>query len=93
MKHYAIGYVTNDALPTVTCEDTHRLTHINLAFGLIKDSLLDMSKLTNIDCVKQFKLWNPELKVVLSVGGWGAGGFSTMALTDEETPCLRRDLP
>ena len=25
----------------------------------------------------------PELKILLSVGGWGAGGFSTMAKTPE----------
>lgn len=83
MKHYAIGYAMNHSLPTVKEEHAKQLTHINLAFGLIKDGLLDMHQLTNIGLIEQFRRWNPALKIVLSVGGWGAGGFSTMAMTEE----------
>lgn len=83
MKYYAIGYATNAALPDVTQDDAQKLTHMNLAFGLIKNGLLDMSQLTNIGLIEQFRRWNPALKIVLSVGGWGAGGFSTMALTEK----------
>lgn len=81
MKPYVIAYAMNHSLPTITAEDTQKLTHLNLAFGLIKDGLLDMSQLTNIDLLPQYRAWNPNLKIVLSVGGWGAGGFSTMAMT------------
>ena len=28
--------------------------------------------------------WNPAIKIVLSVGGWGADGFSEMAADDEK---------
>ena len=83
MKHIMLGYANNAALPGVTPEDTRKLTHMNLAFGVIKDGLLDMSGMTNWDCIKNFRVWNPELKLVLSVGGWGAGGFSNMAMTEE----------
>ncbi|MBQ2668247.1 MAG: chitinase [Clostridia bacterium] len=83
MKPYILGYAMNPSLPTITEADVLRLTHLNLAFGLIKDGLLDMSQLTNISCIHQFRKWNPDLKIVLSVGGWGAGGFSTMAMTEE----------
>ena len=83
MKPYLIAYAMNHSLPTVTEEDARRFTHLNLAFGLIKDGLLDMSQLTNIGLIEQFRAWNPNLKIVLSVGGWGAGGFSTMAMTAE----------
>lgn len=78
-----IGYVMNHSLPSISEEDVRLLTHINLAFGLIKDGLLDLSQLTNINAIKQFREWNPNLKIVLSVGGWGAGGFSEMAMTAE----------
>lgn len=83
MKHYVLGYAMNPALPLFTQEDLTRLTHINLAFGLIKDGLLDMSQLTHIDLIGQFRQWNPDIRIVLSVGGWGAGGFSKMAMTED----------
>lgn len=83
MKHYVLAYAMNKALPLFTREDLSRLTHINLAFGLIKDGLLDIGQLTHINLVKQFKQWNPRIRIILSVGGWGAGGFSHMAMTEQ----------
>lgn len=83
MKKYVLAYAANDSLPVFTPEDLRCLTHINLAFGLVKDGLLDMSGLTNIGLVERFREWNPDIRIVLSVGGWGAGGFSEMAMTNE----------
>ena len=83
VKYHAIGYAMNDSLPGVTREDVLCLTHINLAFGLVRDGLLDMRMLSHMDLIPQWKRWNPNLRVVLSVGGWGAGGFSGMAMTEE----------
>ncbi len=83
MKHLILAYVANDSFPRVTEEDIKRLTHINLAFGLVKDGLLDMSGLTHMELLPKFRSWNPDLRIVLSVGGWGAGGFSEMARTAE----------
>ena len=37
MKELLIGYVVDRALPGVTAEDAGKLTHINLAFGVIRD--------------------------------------------------------
>ena len=94
MERYILGYVTNNALPGVTAEDANRLTHINLAFGKVKDGLLDMHELENIGEVERIRALNPKLKFVLSVGGWGAGGFSIMSRTAEgreafAASCLR----
>ena len=83
MNYMVLGYAFKAGLDAVTEEDTRKLTHVNIAFGLIRDGLLDMSGMTNWDCIQNFRVWNPELKLVLSVGGWGAGGFSTMAMTEE----------
>lgn len=83
-KPFVLAYVVNRALINVTPDDAKRLTHVNIAFGLVgKDGLLDPHQLTNIDYIHTLRAFNPSLKVVLSVGGWGAGGFSTMALTEE----------
>ena len=81
MDKLILGYVTNGALQGVTREDANRLTHINLAFGKVKDGLLSMHELTHIDEVARIRALNPALRFVLSVGGWGAGGFSLMART------------
>ena len=81
MKHFVLAYATDDALPLFTPEALGKLTHINLAFGLIREGLLDFSTLTHLDLLPKFRQWNPDLRIVLSVGGWGAGGFSTMAMT------------
>ena len=81
MERFILGYVTDGSLETVTAEDAARLTHINLAFGVIKDGLLDMSHMPHIGEVNRIRKLNPGLKYVLSVGGWGAGGFSLMCRT------------
>ena len=83
MEYIVLGYIVNDELPNVTEADVKKLTHVNLAFGVITDGLLDMFKMTNMDLLPKLRSWNPELKIVLSVGGWGAGGFSNMAMTEE----------
>lgn len=82
MGYHILGYAMDKSLPGVTAEDVRRLTHINLAFGLAKDGLLDLSMLPHIELVPRFRPWNPTLKIVLSIGGWGAGGFSSMAMTE-----------
>ena len=82
MSYYIIGYVTDRALEGVTAEDARRLTHINLAFGKVNDGLLDMRALQHIAEVKRIRALNPALKIVLSVGGWSAGGFSIMSRTE-----------
>lgn len=83
MERFILGYVTDGSLETVTAEDAVRLTHINLAFGVIRDGLLDMSHMPHIGEVDRIRKMNPKLKFVLSVGGWGAGGFSLMSRTAE----------
>ena len=94
MERYILGYVTDRALETVTAEDANHLTHINLAFGVIRDGLLDMSHLPHIGEVERIRALNPKMKFVLSVGGWTAGGFSLMSRTEEgrrafAASCLR----
>ena len=83
MKYDVIAYCWNDALAGFTREDAQRLTHVNLAFGLLKDGLLDLHLLKYLHLLPKLREWNPEMKIVLSVGGWGADGFSDMAMTEE----------
>lgn len=78
-----LGYAMDRSLPGITEEDALKLTHINLAFGLIRDGSLCLNALPHITELPRIRAANPALRAVLSVGGWGAGGFSSMAKTSE----------
>ena len=73
-----VGYATywDTRMP-----DPQYLTHINYAFALIKNDFesLDVKTPSRLKKIVELKKVNPSLKVVLSVGGWGAGNFSEMA--------------
>lgn len=84
MKNIILAYVVARKLFTVTPDDAKRLTHINIAFGLVnEDATLNTVQLDDIGYIETIRKWNPDIKVVLSVGGWGAGNFSEMAMTEK----------
>lgn len=83
MGYFRIGYAMNRGIFGVTQKDVHQLTHLNLAFGRIRDGLLSLHMLPDIERVEQFRKWNPELKIVLSIGGWEGDGFSQTAMTEQ----------
>lgn len=59
-----------------------KLTHVNYAFGYIVDSKISISNNEDLSRLVSFKSNNPNLKVILSVGGWGADGFSDAAYSE-----------
>lgn len=74
-----VAYVTSwsDVIPDPFC-----MTHINYAFGHVNDTF-DGVRIDNPQRLKDMvalKQVNPDLKVMLSVGGWGSGRFSEMAM-------------
>lgn len=82
-KYKVIGYAGDRSLPSITAEDALKLTHLNVAFGHVKNDEIRIDHLKNLDHLKELKKINPELTILLSVGGWGAGGFSEAAATKE----------
>ncbi len=64
-----------------------KLTHINYAFANIEDGKIINGfeyDEENFKILNHLKSMNPELKILISVGGWTwSGNFSDMALTKE----------
>ncbi len=76
---YDYGSNSDSFLP-----DPKYLTHINFAFGKIKSDhqTLEIKKETRLQKIMALKKTNPALKVMLSIGGWGADYFSGMAASE-----------
>lgn len=60
------------------------VTHINYAFGTVKRSFdgVRVQRPEYLREITALKRHHKHLKVLLSIGGWGAGGFSEMADND-----------
>ena len=82
-RYRIVGYVAGWATPTVIPSG---LTHINFAFARIgpdgQVALADTGLETSLLRVLALKKISPRLKVIVSIGGWEADGFSDAALTD-----------
>ena len=75
---FIVGYAT---YWDTTMPDPTYLTHINYSFAHIKSDFesLDIKTESRLAKIAALKNSHPKLKVLLSVGGWGAGNFSEMA--------------
>lgn len=74
------GLVDTDAI------SAEKLTHINYAFVNVKDSMAFLTNLrtdsTNFRKLNELKKVNPDLKILISIGGWSwSGNFSDAVLT------------
>lgn len=77
-----IGYVTSTDLSLVTEADLSALDVINLAFGHIEDGGVTFASPNLMGELKRIRKVNPSIRVILSVGGWGADGFSQAASSE-----------
>ncbi|WP_028543607.1 glycoside hydrolase family 18 protein [Paenibacillus taiwanensis] len=77
------GYAGDSVLPQITAEDAAKLTHLNVAFGHVKDDRITIDHVVNLSALHVLKEYNAKLQILLSVGGWSAGGFSEAASTPE----------
>jgi chitinase len=79
-----IAYVAGWSMPAVIHPE--KLTHINFAFARIDGSgrvaFEDPRFASALESLVALKQRNPALKILVSVGGWEADGFSDAALTD-----------
>jgi chitinase len=78
-----VGYVTADAEPTHIAAE--KISALDFAFAKIDaNGEVALQRVEDADYLvrlRALKSRNPQLKILLSVGGWGADGFSDAALT------------
>lgn len=90
LQTVVIAYVTSW---TNEMPDPNVMTHINYAFGHVSETF-DGVRIDNPERLKMIvnlKQQNPELKVLLSIGGWGSGRFSEMAALKENREKFAND--
>lgn len=95
-KPYVIAYVFGSRIIDPAQIDARDLTHINYAFAdIVQNEVVPTSAnrfdSLNIPALMGLKQQNPDLKILISIGGWGAsGGFSDAALTAESRETFSR---
>lgn len=85
-----VAYVTSW---TQIMPDPNFVTHINYAFGHVNETFNGV-KIDNEARLKQIsdlKKEYPDLKVMLSIGGWGSGRFSEMVADPELRGAFAKD--
>lgn len=81
-KQYIFApYIMENAVDELRVWDLMRMTHLNLAFAHVENDAVTVAHLRHLDRIAIYKRVNPALKVILSIGGWGADGFSQAAAT------------
>ena len=78
-----VAYVTGGSVPAVI--HAEKLTHIDYAFAHIAAGRAVLSvpgAATDLATLRALKKLNAGLKILVSVGGWTADGFSDAALTE-----------
>ena len=89
-KPFIVSYVT---ARTKSFPDPNLITHINYAFGHVNKSFNGVT-IENPDRLREIvRLRNqkPELKILLSIGGWTSGRFSEMAADATNRLAFARD--
>ena len=91
-KGRTVMYIMDSHDVKLRDEDAHALDQLNYSFALIRDGKADGSHWMGLKKVQAFLKKHPHVDGVLSVGGWGAEGFSDACLTEEGRQTLADSL-
>ena len=88
MKKKLIGYVSGKDFPLLIEKDIKALDVINIAFGIIENGRVVYKPTADFEKeLQRVRNVHPQCKLVLSVGGWTAVGFS-----EADAHCLHKRL-
>lgn len=82
-KHVFAPYIMESTVNDLRVTDLLRMTHLNISFAHVDDCVVTVAHLQYLDRLPIYKKINPDLKINISIGGWGADGFSQAAMTKE----------
>lgn len=77
------AYCPNKQIPYLTEKHLKQFDRLNLAFVVLREGKLSFVNLENVSELPRLREANPDLKILMSVGGAGAAGFSNMAMTEQ----------
>jgi len=64
------GYCMANRLNTVTAVQAKKLTHLNIAFGVVKDGGVSIDRIRQgLAFIANLRRYNPKLQLILSLGG------------------------
>lgn len=89
-ERVVVAYVTSWG---TRMPDASLVTHFNYAFGHVTDSF-DGVRVDNSERLKSIVTMRkqyPEVKFLVSIGGWGSGRFSEMASTEKTRLAFAKD--
>lgn len=90
-KKYVAAYIRQNGLERMTKEEALKITHLNIAFCKYNDEGKLDSKVKNFHILDKIKEWNPDLKAIISIGGWSNGGYSEAASTEESRKAFAKE--
>lgn len=76
-----IEYVTQENLAGMREEEVKCIDVVNIAFAQVVSDQVVWDHPECLEAIARLRRLNPNMKILLSVGGWGAGGFSEAAST------------
>lgn len=87
-----VMYLMDEAGLRLRDDDAHMIDQLNYSFALIRDGRASGSHWRGAETVAAFLRKHPHIDGVLSVGGWGADGFSDACMTDEGRKLLAESM-
>lgn len=83
-KYVFVGYSTGRSLYEITEDQAKKLTHLNVAFGIVSDGKINIDRQRPfLSELPRIRKCNPDLNILLSTGGGDQHGHGPATADDE----------